>query len=100
MDIFTEPTSGNEQTMTMIPYAAHEGAMARMERTIRRLWVLCIILIVLLTATNCAWIFYESQFEDVVTTNEITQDVNSNDGGNAIINDGVHINDGTGETDG
>lgn len=65
--------------------------MARMERTIRRLWVLCIILIVLLAATNGAWIWHESQYEDVVST-EISQDVNSDDGGNAVINDGVHIN--------
>lgn len=74
-----------------ISYAAHEGMMARMERTIRRLWILCIILIILLAGTNGAWIWYESQFEDATTT-EITQDVNSDDGGNAVINDGVHIN--------
>lgn len=88
MDIFTEPTSGNEQTMTMIPYAAHEGAMARMERTIRRLWVLCIILIVLLTATNGAWIWYESQFVDEVT---VTQD-NTDGYNNYIGNDGTISN--------
>lgn len=76
----------------MINYAAHEGMMARMERTIRRLWILCIILIILLAGTNAAWIWYENQFEDVVTTNEISQDVESDDGGDAIINDGVHIN--------
>lgn len=75
----------------MINYAAHEGMMARMERTIRRLWILCIILIILLAGTNAAWIYYENSFEDVVST-EISQDVNSDDGGNAIINDGVHIN--------
>lgn len=74
-----------------IPYFVHEGVVARMERTNRRLWILCIILIVLLAATNGAWIWYESQFEDVVST-EISQDVNSDDGGNAVINDGVHIN--------
>jgi cell division septal protein FtsQ len=75
-----------------ISYAAHEGMMARMERTIRRLWILCIILILLLAGTNAAWLWYEMQFEDVVTTNEITQDVNSDGGGDAIVNDGVHIN--------
>lgn len=74
-----------------IPYYAHEGMVARMERTIKRLWVLCIILIILLASTNAAWIYYENSFEDVVST-EISQDVNSDDGGNAIINDGVHIN--------
>ena len=81
-----------DKNTPMISYAAHEGMMARMERTIRRLWILCIILILLLAGTNAAWIWYEMQFEDVVTTNEITQDVNSDGGGDAIVNDGVHIN--------
>lgn len=75
-----------------IPFYAHESMMTRMERTIRRLWILCIVLILLLAGTNAAWLWYEMQFEDVVTTNEITQDVNSDGGGDAIVNDGVHIN--------
>lgn len=78
-----------------IPYFAHEGIMARMERTIKRLWVLCIILIILLAGSNAAWLWYESQFEDEQTT--VTQELKS-DGGDAIINDGVRIN-GTSETD-
>ena len=82
-----------------IPYFCHEAIMARMERTIRRLWILCIVLILLLAGTNGAWIWYQSQFEDVVTTNEITQDVDTGDGGDAVINDGVHIN-GESKTDG
>lgn len=78
-----------------IPYFAHEGIMARMERTIKRLWVLCIVLIILLAGSNAAWLLYESQFEDESTT--VTQELNS-DGGDAVINDGVRIN-GTSETD-
>ena len=78
-----------------IPYFAHEGIMARMERTIKRLWVLCIVLIILLAGSNAAWLWYESQFEEEQTT--VTQELNS-DGGDAIINDGVRIN-GTSETD-
>lgn len=54
----------------MIPYFAHEGMMARMERTVKRLWILCIILIILLAGTNGAWIYYETSFEDVVVTQE------------------------------
>lgn len=80
----------------MISYAAHEGMMARMERTIRRLWILCIILILLLAGTNGAWIWYESQFMDESLT--VTQDLDSGNGGDAVINDGVHIN-GESETD-
>ena len=71
-----------------ISYAAHEGMMARMERTIRRLWILCIILILLLAGTNAAWVWYESQFVDEVT---VTQD--NNDGYNNYIgNDGTISN--------
>ena len=45
-----------------IPYVIMEGVMARAERTIKRLWILCIILIVLFVGTNLAWIIYELQF--------------------------------------
>lgn len=82
----------NEKT---IPYYAHEGIVARMERANRRLWILCIVLILLLAGTNGAWIYYESQFLDEVT---VTQDVESGNGGDAIVNDGVHIN-GENKTD-
>lgn len=54
----------------MIPYFCHEGDMARAERTIKRLWILCILLIVLLVGTNIAWIHYESQFSDEVTVKQ------------------------------
>lgn len=69
-----------------VPYIAHESAMARMERTIKRLWIALILVICLLVATNCAWLWYENQWE-VVETTEITQE---NDGGynNYIGNDG------------
>ena len=79
-----------------VPYIVHESIMARMERTIRRLWILCIILILLLAGTNAGWIWYENQFMDESLT--VTQDLDSGNGGDAVINDGVHIN-GESETD-
>ena len=85
------------ETMTR---AAHELDMARMERANKRLWVVLILTILLLVGTNGYWIYYESSFEDeVTTTTTVTQDVDSNDGGDAIINDGVKIN-GESETNG
>ena len=81
----------------MIPYFCHEGDMARAERTIKRLWILCIRLILLLVGTNVAWIHFENQWETAETV--VTQDIDTVNGGNASINDGVHIN-GTRETDG
>lgn len=80
-----------------VPYIVHEGAMARMERTIKRLWILVILLAVFLVGTNAAWIYYESQFETVETTQEIYQDVDAGENGRAVITDGIHI-DGTSET--
>lgn len=71
----------------MIPYFAHEGIVSSMERTIKRLWILLIIMLVLLVGSNMAWVYYESQFAEM----EVTQDLDAEDG-NAIIFDGVHIN--------
>jgi len=67
-----------------IPYFVHEGMMVRQERTIKRLWVLCIIMFLALVGTNAGWIWYENQFIDEVT---VTQE---NDDGynNYIGNDG------------
>jgi len=66
-----------------VPYIVHESIMARMERTIRRLWILCIVLIILLAGTNAAWIVYENSFEDIV----VTQD-NADGYNNYVGNDG------------
>lgn len=87
----------NEDKTAMIPYFVHEGEMTRAERTNKRLWILCLILILLLTGSNALWFWYENQFEDVVTTTQtVTQDIDTGDGP-AIVNDGVHVN-GEGET--
>ena len=66
-----------------ISYLAHESITARLERQSKRYFILCIILIVALIATNFAWICWEAQFEDVVTT--VTQEAES-DEGDAVIN--------------
>lgn len=70
--------------MENVPYVVHEAAMARAERAARRMWVVIILLIVMLVGTNGAWLWYESQFEDVVTNTTVEAD--AEDGGNAIAN--------------
>ena len=57
-----------------VPYIVHEASMARMERQAKRLWITVLALIVILVATNGAWIWYESRFSDIVTTIEAEQD--------------------------
>lgn len=56
--------------------------MSRMERTIKRLWITILLLIVLLVGSNGAWLWYESQFEEVTTTE--SYEAITDDGGNAI----------------
>ena len=68
-----------------VPYIVHESAMARQERTNKRLWVVVIILIAALILSNAAWVYYESQFADVEAT--VTQD-NKDGYNNFVGNDG------------
>lgn len=72
----------SRQNVEPVPYIVHESAMARQERTIKRLWILLIFVISLLVATNGAWIAYESQFVEEEWTFEAVTD----DGGDAIAN--------------
>jgi len=70
-----------------VPFIVHESIVASMERTIKRLWILCVVMFLSLVISNALWIYYESQFEDVVTTQSITQDVtqDSDSGGSNMF---------------
>lgn len=81
----------------MIPYIAFESATSRQERTIKRLWILCLVLIIALLGTNAGWIYYESQWQVVENSTEVTQDVDTGNG-NANVT-GIGDINGTGETD-
>lgn len=70
-----------------------EIAVAMAERTIRRLWILCIILI----ACMIGMVFYMNQWEMTTTTQEVTQDVKTGDGNiDSVI--GVGSNYGENQT--
>lgn len=79
------------EEQTSVSYIAYESAMARLERIIKRLFIICIILIIALIGTNGAWLYYESRFESAETTT-ITQDMGANSG-DAFINYKVHFYD-------
>ena len=64
-----------EKEPESVPYIVHEASMARMERQIKRLWITVLVLIVMLVATNGAWILYESQMETIYQ--EVTQEANT-----------------------
>lgn len=89
----------NKQELQTMPTFQHESDMQRLMKIIKWLVGIVVLLIVLLVGSNVAWIVYESQFEDIVThTQTITQELSAEGDGDAIINDGVHIN-GESETD-
>ena len=87
-----ETCKNKTTTPESVPYIVHESAMARSERTAKRLWITILTLIFLLVGSNCVWIWYENQFEDI----EIAQE--NADGYNSFIgNDGDIV---YGETNG
>lgn len=86
---------GVETANVNVPYVVHESAMARMERQSKRLWLVILVLIGALIASNLAWIIYESQFEVVEESTTISQE-NDNGDNNYIGNDG-DINNGEAE---
>ena len=73
-----------------VPYIVHEGSMARMERSNKRLLAVVILLIVLLVGSNIGWIVYEAQFEEMTVTQTTDSSPNyfSNINGNGDISYG------------
>ena len=88
---------GEHNLPESVPYIVHESDMSRLERQLKRLWIVILVLVFLLVGTNCAWLWYNSQFETVETVEEyqIEQDAESGNN-NSIINGGEIVN---GETD-
>ena len=62
-----------ERKADPVSFVAFESMKATMERTVRRLWILALVLVMLLFCTNAAWIYYESQWEVFETTVEAEQ---------------------------
>lgn len=80
-----------------IPYYAYDAITILYNKTIRRLWILCIILAVFLVGSNVGWLIYESQFEDVV---KIEQEAEWEEDSNVIFNGTGSVNYGESKTDG
>ena len=68
---------------TSIPYVVHEATVTRLERINTRLWVVILILIFALIASNLAWVIYEKQF-DVVGKNVEIECQQDSDGINIV----------------
>lgn len=76
-----------------VPYIVYESAQTRLERVNKGLIIALIISVVLIFASNMAWLYFWNQYE--YTTDETTIDVDAKDGvANYIGNDG-DINNGS-----
>lgn len=57
-------------TIKTVPFYAYEASAARADEKNKRLLIALVIAIVLMFATNIAWLYYESQFETVSYTQD------------------------------
>ena len=81
---------GTEQkNIFSVPYVVYESDIARMERTIKRLWVALIIAICAMFLSFGMFVAYESQFET------ITYDYVQDGSGTNIIGEGINVNNGS-----
>lgn len=85
-----------EERTAQIPYFAHEGMMARQERTVRRLSLALIMSVILIFASNVIWLYAWMQYD---YTGEETQvknvDVDAKEGVANYIGNNGSITNGT-----
>lgn len=85
----------SEEQIVSIPYVVYESQQERSDKQQKRLFILCIILIAALIASNLGWVIYESQFETVEEDTSIVKvNQDAEEGGNRSF-----IGDYYGETD-
>ena len=77
-----ESVETNDVKAEPVPLIEHDAVIALMERQVRRLFILCIIIFAAFVVTNVGWIVYENSFEDVT----LTQEASADNGSDLVIN--------------
>ena len=72
LDMVKDPTSGTDNYISQFVF---ESCEMRHEKREKRYFIIIVFLIVLLIATNVAWLAYESQFQ-VKTSETVTTTTN------------------------
>jgi hypothetical protein len=80
--------SCNTNDMAVMPIAQHEKDQNRLMGIIKSLIAVIVILIVLFVGSNAFWIWRDSQYEDVVTTEETIIDAQQDGEGTNIVGGG------------
>lgn len=73
-----------------VPYIVYESEAARHERTVKRLIVAIVLIVLLLVGTNMAWLYVFNQYDFSSTTTEITTD----EGNTNLLEAGANANGG------
>lgn len=60
----------DENRPETVPYFCYEGEITRLERHTKRLWIALIVAIVLIFASNGAWLLYESLYDTISYTQD------------------------------
>lgn len=63
-----------------IPFIVVESILDRQSTVIKRLWIMCILLIILFVGSNALWLWYESQWDYIETTETVEQDIEADTG--------------------
>lgn len=74
-----------KKTVSPVPYVVHESAMARNERTIKRLVVALIVAIAMIFASNVTWLYAWCQYD---YSGEMVTEYSQDGEGINIIGDG------------
>lgn len=83
-----EKENDNKKKPDKVDFYLYDEAMARAERHTHRWMVAFFAAFVALVISNAIWIWYESQYEDVVTaTQTVTQDTGNGSGANNFNGD-------------
>ena len=76
-----------------IPYIAYEGALARNERTIKRLIISLVLSVFLMFASNAIWLYAWMQYD--YSSETTTTEVNQKSDGTNIYGDRNKVNEPT-----
>lgn len=85
----------DHRTYEQIPYIAHESAMSRNERSIKRLIFALVFSIFLIFISNAIWLYAWMQYDyegEIVTTTQDGKGVNINSIGGSMVDYGAKDN--------
>lgn len=82
-----------------VPYIAHEAAMARAERQHKRMWIACIVLAVIVFASNALWLWAWQSYDYTSETEEVVYTCQQDGSGVNVVGNGNEVQDGAESND-